>query len=649
MTHFANVIKHIINYLIYAMLVVPAIVFSPWQRSSFELPKNYLFLIIGTWLILFFIMYLMEGGIKKISKAQKIFFCILGFIFIFKLISLLLSPHLSYSFWGSYNRQEGTLTHFYLLMWAMILAYFWDNKKQILYSMIPLSLVAGLISLYGDLQKNGWDFSFLVWESGAYNRIASTLGNPLFLSAFLLFTITFSIYGIIQIKNIYWRIGLGVSMLLQLLALYYTYTSSSMLTLAVIIPFGIFIYFWDKKRNISWITATICLLLLIFVTLSSFGYLQNSFSQKVLSDFSVEAKSNLQRIYVWQTGLNAFMEHPWFGWGQELYQNAFYFNRDTHMISPLESRFDRAHNVYLDILVMEGIFVFIGFMTLMGYAMYTSLRKYYRKKELLYLFTTILLVAYMVNYFFSIPTMMSYIFLFMTLGMIFYEPVAPEEKQGRKELYKENNVIIYGVLLVLVCLLTYLYIRPWQADLNYNKTARINNYLQKAEYMQNEVVDVWPYNMEYKIELFKIYSEIVQIAKEKKPDMVEEYLEKAEEMHRHLLKAYPENFMSYISTAMYYRDLGDIEKMNQYYEDAAEMVPQVQEVYWSWADSYVILEDEDKVFEKLEKAINLDPERPYPYQVAADFAGRLGKTEKKVEYLKKFEEKKQVDPIYIKK
>lgn len=77
----------------------------------------------------------------------------------------------------------------------------------------------------------------------------------------------------------------------------------------------------------------------------------------VVQDAYIESSTGA-RIVVWEGGLEAFKERPYFGWGPENFNSAFERHFDNRLFQNEyigEIWFDRAHNIFIDTLVTVGI------------------------------------------------------------------------------------------------------------------------------------------------------------------------------------------------------------------------------------------------------------------------------------------------------
>ena len=97
---------------------------------------------------------------------------------------------------GSYQRLQGTYsTLSYLVVFAMLLMHL-RSKEQLNRLITTIIITSVPISLYGLIQKYGLDP--LPWGGDVTNRIASNLGNAIFVSAYIIMVTPLVFYRIIE-------------------------------------------------------------------------------------------------------------------------------------------------------------------------------------------------------------------------------------------------------------------------------------------------------------------------------------------------------------------------------------------------------------------------------------------------------------------
>lgn len=100
-----------------------------------------------------------------------------------------------FSMWGSYARLQGLYTTSVYIGGFLSIVALLRTREQ-LERLITAALVASLpVSLYGIIQYFGTDP--LSWASDVTQRVASSMGNPIFVAAFLILTVPLTLYRLL--------------------------------------------------------------------------------------------------------------------------------------------------------------------------------------------------------------------------------------------------------------------------------------------------------------------------------------------------------------------------------------------------------------------------------------------------------------------
>ncbi len=111
------------------------------------------------------------------------------------------------SFWGSYQRLQGTLTMLtYMVIFGMMLGHLRRPAQlhRLLYAVILTSVP---ISLYGIWQRLGQDP--LPWGGNVVDRVAANMGNPIFVSAYLIMAFFLTLERVTDALARTWDAGSG--------------------------------------------------------------------------------------------------------------------------------------------------------------------------------------------------------------------------------------------------------------------------------------------------------------------------------------------------------------------------------------------------------------------------------------------------------
>ncbi|HZS90021.1 MAG TPA: O-antigen ligase family protein [Chloroflexota bacterium] len=100
------------------------------------------------------------------------------------------------SFWGSYDRMQGLYTWLnYVALFLVIALHLrtWPQIERIVSALVFTSIP---VAAYGIIQHMQWDQ--IQWGAPTTDRVASTLGNSIFLGAYLIMCMPFTIYRLVR-------------------------------------------------------------------------------------------------------------------------------------------------------------------------------------------------------------------------------------------------------------------------------------------------------------------------------------------------------------------------------------------------------------------------------------------------------------------
>lgn len=140
------------------------------------------------------------------------------------------------------------------------------------------------------------------------------------------------------------------------------------------------------------------LLIFISIFISIFILLQispNSLTRlKSISDISYQNQSNYERLLMWQSATNMFIDHPIYGVGIDNYYNEYIHNYR----SPLSrEKQHHPHNVLLTFLSETGLLGTFGYVTLFLYLFYHSIKTYIKNYNIFALAYLACLISFTIN------------------------------------------------------------------------------------------------------------------------------------------------------------------------------------------------------------------------------------------------------------
>lgn len=293
------------------------------------------------------------------------------------------------SFWSNLERGEGGLQMIYYTAFFVLAISLFQKKREwqlLSWLFITLSTLVAFYSIGQLLHLPG----FL----SANNAISGTLGNPFYLSSFLIFSLFFSLWLFFQYK----------SPLLKLILLCLTAVFTILLSLdqplftiiSLLISFLVFWGIYTNNKKGIWLFLA---LLLIGTSIVSAALINN--------------KDQLQsRFWIWESALAGILEKPLLGWGAENFPVVFdkYYNANLFGKKPW---YDRAQNAYLDYWIAGGIALLLAYF-LIYWTLFKTLKKQ-RDKETALFFA--LPTAHLLSGILIFETLPAYLGLFLFLAL----------------------------------------------------------------------------------------------------------------------------------------------------------------------------------------------------------------------------------------
>jgi len=132
-------------------------------------------------------------------RSYPLWLAIVAFLGV-QLLATLTSVVPSVSFWGSYQRLQGTYTYLSYVVLALILMRTITSVEQVYRFLHMLVLGAVLPTLYGYVQH--LELDPLPWKGDVITRVASTMGNSIFIAAYLILVLPIALaLGITQFQR----------------------------------------------------------------------------------------------------------------------------------------------------------------------------------------------------------------------------------------------------------------------------------------------------------------------------------------------------------------------------------------------------------------------------------------------------------------
>ncbi len=401
-----------------AVFFLPLVVL-PHSVFPFILPKAFLlqFLAIVAGLAAFF-GFVYYPGFFKLRKS------FIPLLVLFFYAAIFLSACLGVDFWRSVwsrgERMVGLFALFHYLLFFIVWVYFL-TKEEWLMLWRWFVRIGMLVLLLAIVQ--------LIFPQFLYNfgsdRVASTLGNPVYLGNFALFLFFSSacFYFSFKKEDIRRWEWLGASFL-SLFILFNTQTRGAIIGLlaGIVVTGGIFLL----EKNHSALEKKVVSCLIAFVVMFPVAILIMAYSGvtphlPVVNRFVSAIREDSTRVVFWKMAYLGWKERPWTGWGWE----NFYDLANAHYLPELlrfgahEEWVDNAHNTVLNTLATTGIMGVVAYVALYGVLFFVLFKKYYTSTSAERVFVSGLisfLVAHFVANLFAFEDQVSYLTFFWVVA-----------------------------------------------------------------------------------------------------------------------------------------------------------------------------------------------------------------------------------------
>ncbi|MFH1231429.1 MAG: O-antigen ligase family protein [Planctomycetota bacterium] len=354
------------------------------------------------------------------------------------IVSVIFSAVPYNSLWGGFDRLEGLYTNASFWVIFILAAINIKSKAQIDRLINAIIFTSMPIVAYSFIQRLRLDP--VPWQAmDSSIRVSATMGNPIFLSAYLIITIPLTLARFVRNlydKNLVAYTFYGMLAILQVITVFLSQSRGPMMGMFGSIFAFILIYAWAyrKKKLLLGIISTVVvgLIFLFLFNLSHIVKFQNppdtvglvapeppkniqTTSISATSVSTIESlwhstfgellkvpylrqlgrlletdprSSGRTRIVLWKGVMKLITDKDeryrfFIGWGPESLSTVYYKNY-TMELAKLEGanvHADRAHNEYLNIWVMHGIFGLVAYLFLLGSIMYMALKTIKPNKE----------------------------------------------------------------------------------------------------------------------------------------------------------------------------------------------------------------------------------------------------------------------------
>lgn len=363
-------LEQVVKILIYGTFFVPLVVVP----SSFIFP-----FIVPKILLLRALITLMAGGYVALlfinweeyrPRMTPISLAFLVFLLSFAL-STFVGVDWYHSFWDNHERMLGLFTILHYAAYYFIASALFRNWMDWKWAFRFFLIAGSIVMFIGVLQKGNPQ---LLLNQGS-DRVASTLGNAIYVGGYGLFLFFAAVLLAVREKNFVWRFVEWTLGLLAIAGIFLSGTRGSILGLGVgAIAAAVGYAMMVPNRRIRFkfkiiVAFLIAGLLVAYVYRPQIARMNiPGLSRLFGTSFSF---SDLNTRYIaWSIAIQSWKERPVFGWGPNNYFYAFnqHYNPRSLELGYGETWFDNAHNILLNTLAVQGLVGLLSYLAIFAVA-----------------------------------------------------------------------------------------------------------------------------------------------------------------------------------------------------------------------------------------------------------------------------------------
>ncbi len=507
-------------------------------------------------------------------------------------ISSLFGVDLSRSFWGTQSRGTGLLTLTQIWLWFVLTRATHTTTKDYKRLTQIISVSGLVVSLIALARLKG----IVLFGVDTGLRISGTIANPIFFAGMLILYIGIAGYGFFTHEKRSHKFAFAALALFQTLIMFFTQTRGAAIGFIVGAVIAGMLVTLSSKRKIIRHAAIGCIisgLLLVSLVL----IFHKSIEKKVpligrlVGVTTLQDSSLVSRVNAWKSGWESFKQKPILGWGQESFIAAFdvNYNPDSLYLGFAETRFDRAHNIIVELLVTGGVIGLLAYAALMLRFLY-QLWQSSRWKKPVNIVAIATLAAYMVHLMFSFDTAVSLILLFAI--MLLYEKNEIQEIDN--EIIKGQKMVVFGIAMLVGLMGVYRYayqpMKESSALINTLVFAAEHSRLQATPRLQGVLDMQSPYKTESRNEYVKNVIRALQAGVYSDAE-AEQFITKAEQVGlKNIIDHKHDSYHTYLNGVLYYtaakKNPKYAQKGIEYFNDAIKKSER-QQYLFALAELYV--------------------------------------------------------------
>lgn len=354
-----------------------------------------------------------------------------------------------------------------IILWSWAIIYIYKKTRDDQSSILNLSILAGFYaSSYGILQYLGLE---IIWDKTLMpygRRAVTTFGNPNFASSYMLMLIPFIIFLYSKAKGISKKFYF-LSFIILNAMIFSSLTRSSIIGLFFSI---VSVFYLNKKyrliqdNDFKKIIFSFLILIIIWPdqNLSFGGGIVKRFIEvfkktqnhlTILVNKENIYQSSHQRLLIWKSGIDMFLENPISGkgWGNfELFYPFYQGNyiRINPALKELRTHANNAHNELIEIISQTGV-LGLGFAVLFIVSLIIHSIKNYKITNDFFIIISLISILSMI-----IDNMLNVSIHFAVPGLLFFTIIGFLITNFSKEsTITTKKIKLFAILLIIISLL----------------------------------------------------------------------------------------------------------------------------------------------------------------------------------------------------
>ncbi|MBU1075495.1 O-antigen ligase family protein [Patescibacteria group bacterium] len=554
--------------------------------TEFTFNKTLLFQL-GILIILVLLFFSNKLNIALLWSKYKTIASLLLLYLVVLVLTTIFSDSSFISFFGA-DRKQGLFQYlFYFSLIFIALAIITKMKQvyRLIYFVISGSI---LVSIVGIVEQLGYRvFDYTIFDKG----IASTLGHPSFLGAYIVMTIPLTMALIFIISNKVMKLLFLFLLILQGFVVFFSQTRGAWISMIAMVVFiGIIVLIKYKKRKLLY---SLLILLVIIVGL----IVGTGLIQKVVD---YQSGSGALRILWAEQASEAIKKSPLLGYGLDMQKDVLisYYDPLQGVYSYYNLFTDRIHNEFLDHAFTSGLIGLGTYLAILILTFTSAIRFFLKsnnsKESVIVLALITGIFAYIVQGMFSFSVTILYVYLWLYISLIFItiRLASNNKKEDVIVPVKNMSYVNYPISLVLIALIGITIMRPIIADGFLERMTNINLESRFAVYELKDIhSSILPYvnsssgELPYRIRYVNLLLAlaIMQDTDEEKTELFELCKNELDIIRqKNSLNLYYDLKMGDLMREWGKIDYSKFESMNYYYQQTIIKSPNYALLYYYW-------------------------------------------------------------------